>query len=136
MTDIHLKETKMENKLAETLVCPFIAERGEDASGYTVFSKHIKCITGNCMAWKDTTKKVYTEESQKEYDRIKDMQKKFYVHHISGNSAQFDPLQLGGNARVDAVIEAAKEKYPLPERVYVEVEATGYCIRLKEISNE
>ena len=125
MTDIHLKETKMENKLAEMLVCPF---KGNMVDSY--------CITGKCMAWKDTTKKVYTEESQKEYDRIKDMQKKFYVHHISGNSAQFDPLQLGGNARVDAVIEAAKEKYPLPERVYVEVEATGYCIRLKEISNE
>ena len=36
---------------AKNKVCPFMAQMGEDASGYTVFSKHINCITSNCMAW-------------------------------------------------------------------------------------
>ena len=38
-------------KEAEKLVCPFIAEMGQDGSGYVQFHKHINCITTKCMAW-------------------------------------------------------------------------------------
>ena len=41
---------------AKGKVCPFIAQMGEDSSGFTVFSKHINCICEDCMAW------VYTKE--------------------------------------------------------------------------
>ncbi len=36
---------------AKEKVCPFMAEMGQDSSGFIVFSKHNKCICGDCMAW-------------------------------------------------------------------------------------
>ncbi len=62
----YFKGVKVKVSEAKTKVCPFIAEMGEDASGYTRFSMHKKCICSECMAWQFTDE--YSDIPEVDYE--------------------------------------------------------------------
>lgn len=72
------------------------------------------CVGSQCMAWKDTTKKIETEEYKKWREHFRKV-----IPNTALDLYSYD-------AAYDNAIKRFEEKYPKPEQ-YTNSDAEGYC---------